>query len=267
MDRAVTYTPDTIGTPGKTLSLIISPFISAVPTNPALIQVDPDMLLEYVGQRQQQQRQQTLNITEQNPVLSIKQWLGPLTPPPPYTEVGVKEETESASRRVETRTHGLQSRENRWVHLYQTDRQRPVDLRRWPPPNTLDHQFIRGRNRPLQPIHDHQLACNRHYGERRGGEDQKRRVLTPLRSERGSSSTSTRPEKQPQQGEELQQLKDYVHALAIRPGVVQNVLEEMQHYIGKLMKWFSAFLQYIKTAIIFPSVFKLFNSSCYLYFV
>jgi hypothetical protein len=73
MDRAVTYTPDTIGTPGKTLSLIISPFISAVPTNPALIQVDPDMLLEYVGQRQQQQRQQTLNITEQNPVLSIKQ--------------------------------------------------------------------------------------------------------------------------------------------------------------------------------------------------
>ncbi len=49
-DRAVSHTPDTTGTPATTPSLTIPPYISAAPTNPALIHVDPDLLLEYVLQ-------------------------------------------------------------------------------------------------------------------------------------------------------------------------------------------------------------------------
>jgi hypothetical protein len=65
-DRAVSHTPDTTGTPATTPSLTIPPYISAAPTNPSLIHVDPNLLLEYVLQRQQQQKDITTATTEQN---------------------------------------------------------------------------------------------------------------------------------------------------------------------------------------------------------
>ncbi len=64
-NRAVSHTPDTTGTPITTPSPIIPPYISATPMNPALIQVDPNLLLEFVLQQQQQQKDTTMAMTEQ----------------------------------------------------------------------------------------------------------------------------------------------------------------------------------------------------------
>jgi hypothetical protein len=64
-DRAVSHTPDTTGTPATTPSPIIPPYISTAPTNPALIHVDPNLLLEFVLQRQQQQKDTTTATIEQ----------------------------------------------------------------------------------------------------------------------------------------------------------------------------------------------------------
>jgi len=109
-DRAVSHTPDTTGTPATTPNLTIPPYISAAPTNPALIHVDPDLLLEYVLQRKQQQKETATVTIEQKPTLPIKDRLGPMTPPPPYTEVNVKTENGPGSRCVEIRPHGLKDR-------------------------------------------------------------------------------------------------------------------------------------------------------------
>ncbi len=63
-------------------------------------------------------------------------------------------------------------------------------------------------------------------GERRRHRDRKEGQLR-----QGKALQTTR------QGDKLLlELKDHVHALAARPGDVKNALEEMQHYIGKLMK-------------------------------
>jgi hypothetical protein len=192
-NRAVTHTPDTTGTPTTTPNTIIPLYISVAPTNPALIQVDPNLLLEFVLQRQQQQKDTTMAMTEQKPTLPIKECLGPMTPPPPYTETSIKTDSASGSRCVETRPHGLKDRprprDNRRTHPYRMDRPRPSGLWRWPPTHDQGSNQNRGRERPHPPTH-HRPACTRHYEDRRREDDRKRRSSTPSRSDKGLTSTN-----------------------------------------------------------------------------
>jgi hypothetical protein len=189
-DRAVSHTPDTTGTLATTLSPIIPPYISTAPTNPALIHVDPNLLLEFVLQWQQQQKDTTTATIEQKPMLPIKERLGPMTPPPPYTEANIKTESEPGSRCVETRPHGLKDRprprDNRRAHPYRMDRPRPADPRRWTPTRSQTFNQNRGRERP-QPSTHHRPACTRQHEDRRKEDGCKRRSSTPSSSEKGSS--------------------------------------------------------------------------------
>ncbi len=54
--------------------------------------MDPNLLLEFVLQRQQQQKDTTKATIEQKPTLPIKERLGPRTPPPPYTEANIEQQ-------------------------------------------------------------------------------------------------------------------------------------------------------------------------------
>jgi hypothetical protein len=159
-DRAVSHTPDTTGTPATTPSTITPPYISTAPTNPALIQVDPNLLLQFVLQQQQQEQTDTTTMIEQKPTLPIRERLGPMTPPPPYRETSIKTDNTSGSRCVETRPQGPKDRsrprENRRVHPYRSDKPRPAGLWRWPPTHEQQSNQHRGReSTPSNPSSTH----------------------------------------------------------------------------------------------------------------
>ena len=235
-DRAVSHTPDTTGTPATTPSTNIPPYISAAPTNPALIQVDPNLLLQFVLQQQQEQTDTTAMI-EQKPTLPIRERLGPMTPPPPYRETSIKTENTSGSRCVETRRHGLKDRprprENRRAQPYRTDRPRPEGLWRWPPTHEQQSNQHRGRERPHPPTH-HRPACNRHYEDRRREDDRKRRSSTPSRSDKGS--TSTNREGPPRKMPAIDQIHHFFKEVANNPEDIKNAFAKVQHYMEKMME-------------------------------
>jgi len=235
-DRAVSHTPDTTGTPATTPNLTIPPYISAAPTNPALIHVDPDLLLEYVLQRKQQQKETATVTTEQKPTLPIKDRLGPMTPPPPYTEVNVKTENGPGSRCVEIRPHGLKDRprprDNRRAHPYRMDRPRPADSTRWTPTRTQTFNQHRGRDRPQSSTH-HRPACTRRHEDRRREEGRKRRSPTPPRSERGSSSTTR--DGQSRRIPAIDQIQHFFSEVTTHPEDIKNAFAKVQHYMEKIM--------------------------------